>query len=126
MASVEELNEEERRRLADMEAAFGVGAMAAAAEPAICVSLRREADLQFRFMSLYQWLVLVLAVMVLGLLAVAAWSAARGEPYAAVAEAAGAIATGVAAKFLLDQRQDARKSWRAATAGQAKHGCTAA
>ena len=108
-----------------MEQAFGVGAMAPG-EPAICVSLRREERLQYQFMAMYQWIVLVLAVATLGLLLAAAWSASQGVPIAALLEAAGAIVSGVAAKFLLDQRADARKAFNAAKKGLAKHSCTSA
>lgn len=108
--------------LQEIEGAFGVGAMAPG-EPAVCFALRREVRLQYRFMAMYQWIVLALSVVTLGLLIAAAWSAYQGLPIAALLESAGAIVSGVASKFLLDQRKDAQKTHKAALAGLAKHKC---
>ena len=89
----------------------------------ICASLRREEQLQYNFMFIYQTLVLIFAVVVLVLLIFAGWRIATGAPSQAVIAGAGALVGGASAVFLIRQRADARDTYKAAQAGLAKHGC---
>lgn len=92
---------------------------------AICASFRREERLQYRFMMAFQTLVLMLAVGTLILLLMAVWQAIDGRAIATLVSAGGAIVTGAAAKFLNDQRKDARLAFKAAQRGLEKHNCPA-
>ena len=90
---------------------------------ALCASLKREEQLQYRFMVTYQALVLALAVMVLALLAFAAYRIVDSAPFQGVIAGAGALISGTAAGFLIKQRADARDEHAAAQKGLAKYRC---
>ena len=68
-------------------------------------------------MASYQILVLALSVGTLLLLLVAIWQAVNGQLVATLVSAGGTIVTGAAAKYLNDQRTDARAAFAAAQAG---------
>ncbi len=89
----------------------------------ICASIIREERLQYRFMVLFQSLVVLLALIALALLSVAAWSIGDEEAFQATVAGASMIVTGGAAAFFIAQRKDARDAHRAAQASLEKHRC---
>ena len=70
-------------------------------------------------------LILILALIVLTLLAFAAWLVATGGAIEGVVAGGGALVSGVAARFLVKQRSDARDTHTAAQEGLKKHSCPA-
>lgn len=131
-----ELTQNQQKKLELLEASFGIqdvqnvnmlgitGSPGLVPNPALCASLKREEQLQYKFMAIYQVLVLILALIVLALLAFAAWRISTGEDtYQAVISGAGALISSVAARFILNQRKDAREWHTTAQAGLMKHNC---
>jgi hypothetical protein len=124
-----ELTSSQRAKLVLLEASLGIqpddahGEFRSAGGTAVCAAIKREVELQYRFLTLYQTLVLLLAIGVLALLAVATWRLMDGAPVGALLAGSGAIVSGAAAVFLLRQRADARDSYAAAREGLAKHNC---
>ena len=92
--------------------------------PVLCASIKRDEQTQYNFMVIYQTIVLIFAVVVLALLIYAGWLIATGGASSkAVIAGAGALVAGVAAAFLLRQRQDARDTHKAALALLEKYNC---
>jgi len=92
----------------------------------ICEEAKRIEEHQWTFVLIYQLLVVLLsAVTVAILISLMIQLAEEGKSSAfqATAKALGALATGVAAKFVVQQRKDARLEHDAAVKLQEKHNC---
>lgn len=124
-----ELTPAQQAKLQLLEQSLGVdpeaGVLEAANGPpvALCAALKREELLQYRFMVTYQALVLALSVIVLALLAFAAYRIVNSAPFQGLVAGAGALISGTAAAFLIKQRTDARDEHAAARKGLAKYRC---
>jgi uncharacterized membrane protein len=126
-----ELTEKQKKKLQLLEESLGVKqeeakpiAENATSNPILCASLKREEQLQYHFMFIYQMIVLIFAVIVLALLIFAGWRIATGAAFQAVIAGVGALVSGAAAAFLLKQRADARDTYKAAQAGLVKYTCS--
>lgn len=122
------LTPHQETKLTQLERSMGIqdegGALLSGeSNPALCAAIKREVDLQYNFMFLYQTLLLLFAVIVLGLLALAAWRIATGAAVEAVLAGAGSLVSGTAAVYLSRQRTDARNAHTAARAGLEKYRC---
>jgi hypothetical protein len=108
----------------DVQYVLGEQRVEGSPSPALCASLKREERLQYNFMWIYQILVLILALIVLALVAFAAWRIVTGDQqFQAVIAGASALISSAAAAFLIKQRQDARDVHAAAKAGLEKYNC---
>lgn len=125
---MKELTNNQQRKLKLLETSLGVQGeggeiLAAGSNPALCASLKREELLQFQFMFIYQIIVLILTLAVLGLLLLAAWRVADGQAFQGIIAGAGAIISGAAARFVLKRLKDAQDTHAAAQVGFEKHHC---
>lgn len=99
----------------------------------LCAAIERERRLQYRFVVLYQALVLVLAIAALALLIWSFFTLMNAEVLSlsdvevikgVLTTAGGALSGGVAI-FLLAQRKDARDTYQAVIASFKANGCDA-
>lgn len=94
-----------------------------AVNSALCASIKREENLQYQFMVLYQALIAILAVAALGLLLFAIWQLANDQVIVALTSGLGTLLSAGGSIFLVNQRKDAREAYKTAQAGLAKNNC---
>ena len=122
------LTQNQQKKLELLEASLGLQdeggeLLSGNANIHLCASIMREEKLQYSFMLIYQIILLILSLAVLGLLLFAAWRVGLGEAIQGVIAGAGALISGTAAAFLVKQVKDARDTHAAAQAALEKHSC---
>ena len=118
---------QEDKELAKLEAILGIDPdqppTSPGENPVLCDSLKRVAQLKFKYMVRYQRLVYILSVVALLILVFAGWRLVTGDTIEALVFGAGAIVTGLAANFIVGQKKEAQKTYAAALRGLEKHNC---